>query len=367
MTIFAAVLNHSVMKRLNTIIIILLNILFCVILLLFFSQNAYLRPYLGSMSKEVLSGLLLLATLYTNYYVFYPKLNRGHVYMYWLSVVVTSLVAGGVELALGYSFISKCYAVTITESGSFIYFTKHLVFIFFRNLAFNFFPYILRERKQLRQSLEREVKIVYQYARMLDVCDDKNNCQHILVDDILYCKKNGNETEIYTVNGDKYTRYCTIKYLIQLFGNKDFVRISPSFILPFHHIASCDGKSVVMKPMSWMTTPLSFKLDSNRYCHISAVIDEYLCADIGENNDVILGNEEEKWKKGSSVPPKEKLDAVFNYIKEHPGCRSTEIISHTSYSQTTMERCLSELKKREIIEYYGSKKNGGYREVEMDK
>jgi len=55
--------------------------------------------------------------------------------------------------------------------------------------------------KQLQQSLETESKVVYQFARMLDVCDNKNNCQHIPIDNIFYCKKNGNETEIHTIEG----------------------------------------------------------------------------------------------------------------------------------------------------------------------
>ena len=151
------------------------------------------------------------------------------------------------------------------------------------------------------------------------------------------------------MDGLKYTRYCTIKYLEQHLGNKEFIRISSSVIVPFQHIASCDGKSVTMKSMSWTGTPLSFQLDSKRASQIAAAIDEYLRGDI-----------EEKGKKGTSVPPKEKLDAVFHYIQEHPGCRSTELISHTSYSQTTMDRCLFELKKQGLIEYTGSKKSGGY-------
>jgi uncharacterized membrane protein len=233
------------------------------------------------------------------------------------------------------------------------------LFVFSRNLAFNLFAYVLRERKQLQQSLETEVKVVYQYARMLDVCDDQNNCQHIPVDKVLYCKKNGNETEIHTVDGIKYTRYCTVKYLEQHLGNKEFIRISSSVIVPFQHIASCDGKSVTMKSMSRTETPLSFQLDTKRAPQIAAAIDEYL-RNIEEKKDVQLESEEEKDKKGPSVPPKVKLDAVLHYIQEHPGCRSTELLSHTSFSQTTMDRCLFELKKSGLIEFTGSKKSGGY-------
>ena len=348
------------MRHQNTIVTISLNILFCAALLWFFSRNAFLRPYLGSPAKETLSGLLLLATLYSNYFVFYPKLYRSRTTLYWLSVVAACCAAGCAELAFGYPFISQCQALRIKEVGAFHYFSKLLFMVFSRNLAFNFFPYMLGERKQLRQSLETEVRVVCQYARMLDVCDGDNNCQHIPIDDIFYCKKNGNETDVYTVGGVKYTRFCTIKYLIQLIGDDEFVRISRSFVVPFQHIASCDGTSLVMKSVPWTETPLAFDLDTQRYPHAPAAIEQYLRAGHEAADGVPANGKDGKGKKSLSVPPKEKLDAVLGYIREHPGCRSTELMSHTSYSQTTMDRCLFELKKRGLVEYAGSKKRGGY-------
>jgi hypothetical protein len=237
--------------------------------------------------------------------------------------------------------------------------------VFSRNLAFNFFPYMLGERKQLRQSLETEVRVVCQYARMLDVCDGGNNCQHIPIDDIFYCKKNGNETDVYTVGGVKYTRFCTIKYLIQLIGDDEFVRISRSFVVPFQHIASCDGTSLVMKSVPWTETPLAFNLDTQRYPHAPAAIEQYLRAGQKAADGGRANGEDGKGKRSLSVPPEGKLDAVLGYIREHPGCRSTELKSHTSYSQTTMDRCLFELKKRGLVEYTGSKKRGGYHLVNI--
>ncbi len=291
------------MKHRNTIVTILLNILFCIALLWFFSRNAFLRPYLGSATKEFCSGLLLLATLYANYYILYPKLYRGHTSLYWLSVVAACLVAGAVELALGYPLISQCHALRIKEIGAFHYFTKLLFLVFSRNLAFNFFPYMLRERKQLRQSLETEVKVVYQYARMIDVCDDDNNCRHI---------------------------------------------------------ASCDGKTVVMKKMSDTETPLTFDIDTQRHPQAAAAIAEHLRADQADTEAAQPDSTEGKAKRSPSVPPQGKLDTVLNYIREHPGCRSTEIIAHTTYPKTTLDRCLSDLKRQGLIEYRGSKKTGGY-------
>ena len=225
---------------------------------------------------------------------------------------------------------------------------------------------MLRVNKQLTQSLETEVRAVYQYARMIDVCDRENNCHHIPVDDIFYCMKKGNETEVYTVGGIKYTRYCSIKYLIQLLGDNEFVRISSSIVVPFHHIDSCDGKTLVMKTMPWTDVPLKFELDNRRYPQSSTTIEEYLLAKQELVNVIRTDGDEEKEKKNLSVPPKDKLDTVLDYIREHPGCRSMELISHTSYSQTTMDRCLSELKKQGLIKHNGSKKYGGYSVVGQD-
>ena len=290
-------------------------------------------------------------------------INRHSNILYWLVVVLMSIAIGVLEMAIAYPFISKCNVHIIEKYGFWHYYSQHTFMIVSRNVAFNFFPFMFGERKQLHEALDAEVRFIYKNAQMLDVCDDQNNCLHIPVDNILYCSKNGNETEVYTVDGEKHTRYCTLKYLIQLLGNGEFIRISSSVIVPFQHIASCDGKAVVLKSVPWSKTPLSFQLDTKRAPQIAAVIDEYLHADHVEKNGTLPDSEEDKGKKNPSIPPKEKLDTVFNYIKKHPGCRSTELIAHTSYSQTTMDRCLFELKKQGLIEYTGSKKSGGYHPI----
>lgn len=351
------------MIQMKTIVKILLNVLFCVTLLWFFSRNAFLRPYLGSTAKECLSGLLLLATLYANYYVSYPKLHRKHIFLYWIVVAIASLLAGCIELATGYSFVVKCQAMRINELGLFGCLSKYVFLVFSRNLAFNFFPFMLRERRQLQDALNKEVSIVYQHTRLLDVCDKKNNCQLIPVDNILYCKKQGNYTYVCTVDGEELTRYCSIKYMEQLLGDKEFIHISSSVIVPYQHIASCDGNTVAMKMMSWMEEPLAFDLDISRDPKMVATIKEHLGADQAPTEDGQPENEPEKDKKSLSVPSKDKLDTVLNYIKAHPGCRSKEIHTQTSYSLSTVERCLSELKKQGLIQYTGSKKTGGYQRV----
>ena len=248
MIIFATRFNHNIMKHLNTIVIILLNILFCFCLLWFFTRNAFLRPYAGSTLKEAVTGLLLLGSLYANYFLLYPKLHQKHSHnFYWLSVFFIALATGTIELAIAYQNISLCNAEIIQEFGFFSFFSKRLLFIVGRNLAFNFFPFLIGERQHFRQSWEKEVRIVYQDVRKLDITDGDNNIQLVPIEDIFYCQQQGNFTNIFMVNDKKYTRLGSMKHLQQLVGEEEFIRITTTLLVPFRHIESCKDYTVIMK------------------------------------------------------------------------------------------------------------------------
>lgn len=92
------------MKHQRTIVIVLLNVLFCAIVLYFFANYSQLRPYAGSAVKEVLAGLVLLATLYANYFLLYPLLHKKLPVVYWVVVVFVSIVAGLIEMVIAHRF-----------------------------------------------------------------------------------------------------------------------------------------------------------------------------------------------------------------------------------------------------------------------
>lgn len=165
------------------------------------------------------------------------------------------------------------------------------------------------------------------------------------------------------MDGAKYTRYCSIKYLEQHLGSDEFVRLSPSVIVPFRHIASCKGKEVVMRMFPWMEKPLTFRLDTPDIVETAETICAHLPADQEKTGEQGQEDGQSHAGRATSVPPEKKIDDVFRYIRRHTGCRSKEITLHTSFSLSTVERCLSELRRRGLIEYEGSKKSGGYRAV----
>ena len=223
------------------------------------------------------------------------------------------------------------------------------------------------ERKQLQEALDAEVRIVYQEVRKLDVVDHNNKNKLILIpiDDIYYCLQDGNYTRIYTVDNIWYSRLGSMIHLEQLFGDEEFVRISPTLLVPYKYIASCKGNEIVMKKMPWTRKPLTFTIDTKNSNEISERIACYLeNIKTGHRRDGARNVSTSNRKRRNPINPShEKQETVFAFIQSHPGTRTTEIIAETSLSQSTVERCLAELRKQERVAYVGSKKNGGYQAV----
>ena len=353
-------------KHLKTIVIILLNFLFCIMMFLILVRNSLLRPYAGSFVKESFSALLLIGSLYLNYFLLYPRIYQKYSYhIYWLAVVLMSIVVGIVDLAIAYPFIMLRNAQVIEFVGYYSFFLKALFFIIGRNLALNIFPYLFRERWHFRQSLEKEREIVYERVRMLDVTDQNSDIQLISIDEIFYCQQQRNFTVIYTVQNKSYTRLGSMKHLEQLFGEEEFIRITTTLLVPFQYIQSCQDNVVVMKKMPWEKNPTAFQLEPKTGAEIAERIAEFM-----RMKNVVSGGKEGAETSDSTVgkrkpatPPDEKIREVLSYIEHHANCNSADIIAGTKYSLSTVERCLSELRKQGLIEHTGSKKSGGYRTV----
>ena len=350
------------MKHRRTIVIVLLNIMFCAVLLYFFVNNSYLRPWAGSITNEVLAGLLLLTTVYANYFLFYPLLHKKHPVVYWVVVVFVSIVAGLIEMVIAWKWMKYCIAEVIEQWGAFRMFTHHGRVVAARTLAFNFFPFMFRERQELRKALDAEVQVVYRDTQMVDVVDQKSNLLMIPKDDIYYCVQDGNFTRIYTVDDRWFTRHGSMKHLVQLFGEEDFVRISPTVLIPYQYIWSCNGSEVFLKKMPWTKKPLTFTLDPKNSGLIADQVAEGLqrCKAETAGEQAPKRKPRSKSKRKPVVPPQQKLDMVQSCVQANPGCNTTDIVAQTEISLSTVERCLSELRKRKLVKYVGSKRHGGY-------
>ena len=354
------ILMLSVMKKqTRTIIIVLLNVLFCAYMLWFSARNTYLRPYAGSTTRELLAGLILLVTLYTNFFLLYPKLHKKHPVVYWVVLVSLCIIAAAMDFAIAYHHIMYCNGAIIGEIGAFRFFSHYFKLITIRNVALNTFPFIFRERQELQKALDKEVQIVYQDARLLDVSDKEHNARLIPRDNIYYCQQDGNYNRIYVTQDDLYySRYGSMKYLEQLFGPEEFVRISKTLLIPYRYIQSCNGTEVFMKRLPWQKEPLSFAIEPKYLDQAPGQIALYLLNSKGQ--ETVKPPKQSRKRRKPVKPSQEKTDTVLQYIKEHAGSQTKEIAENTQFSPTSVERCLAELRKQELIKYKGSKKMGGY-------
>ena len=344
-------------KYLKTVALVLLNVLFCATVIWLFTQNSVLRPYAGSFLKEALSALLLLGSLYANYFLLYPRIYKKYSYIiYWAAVVFFAIVVGIADLAIAYPFIVSVNPQLIKHVGYYNFFSTILYFSIGRNLALNFFPYLFRERQQLRHSLEKEREIVYERVRMLDVTDKDSNILLLTMDDILYCEQQRNFTTIHAVKNETFTRLGSMKHLEQLFGDKEFIRITTTLLVPFQYIQSCEDNGVVMKKMLWEKEPTTFQLDPKTCAEIAERI-------AGKSKGIKENDTLPNARRKPATPPEEKQQEVLAYIGTHPNCNSADIVAGTDFSLSTIERCLFELKKQGLIEHTGSKKSGGYKRV----
>ena len=352
-------------KNLKTIVIISLNVLSSAIFLWFFATNCLLRPSSGNLFKEFFSGFILIGTVYINYFLLYPKLFLKGFRIYWLMVVLIAIVVGVVDLCIAYPYIASRNAQLVELIGPYAFYSRILFFAIGRNFALNIFPYLFRERQHLRHSLEKEREIVYERVRMLDVTDKDSNIQLVSIDEIFYCQQQRNFTMVYTVQNKSYTRLGSMKHLEQLFGEEEFIRISSTLLVPFQYIQSCQDNVVVMRKMPWEKNPTAFQLEPKTRAEIAERIAEFM-----RLKDVVSGGKEgvetsdsTVGKRKQATPPDEKIREVLSYIEHHANCNSADIIAGTKYSLSTVERCLSELRKQGLIEHTGSKKSGGYRTV----
>ena len=59
-------------------------------------------------------------------------------------------------------------------------------------------------------------------------------------------------------------------------------------------------------------------------------------------------------------PVNDVLKDILEFIKNNPGIKKTAIITHVGKSKATLTRYLKQLVDKNLIEYKGSDKTGGY-------
>ena len=362
----------------QNIIKAVLFVLFTVLTVYFFSYYSVLRPAAcGALYKEFISASLVIIVCFLNYFVLFPVMYRKRKFLlYAVLSVLSALFAAIAEEVLVFPQVSEIIRqindMAIEEYSIILAFS-----LFIRDLCFLVFFFLIRlledaiqENKEINDTLKRINNLV---IAKNDNGKNKNEIITIPVSHIAYCQQEENYTYLFTTDGNKYNRNCSLSDFANQLGDQLVVRISRSVIVFYKHVLSYDNNDVYVE-ISNKEEVIGFKITDAYREKAMKLLRKHTkqqqnSKNTGEesNETPHLGESVEitEEKENISLTKNEKnVQLLLEYINLHPDCKGSDIANHIQGSLSTVNRILAQLKADGLIEYTGSKKTGGYRTVE---
>ena len=348
-------------------------VLFTTLVLFVFSRYSMLRPATcGALYKEPITAVFVILICFLNHFVLFPLLYRKRkFYLYVTLTLVSVMLAVIAEEVLVFpqigGIIRQIGDLTLRE------FTILLTFsLMIRNLCFvglffliSLLEDAIQENVEINESLKR-------INNLIVVKSNNNKMIHTIpISDIVYCQQEENYTYLFTTEGNKFNKNCSLSYFANQLGSRLVVRISRNIIVFYKHIHSFDDNSVYVK-ISNGESVVGFNItDAYREnaikllkTHSTIPLQKSEVAEL--ESDQSKGQEElvENLRENEmSLQMKEKQNtqSVLEFIQSHPDCKGSDIMDYFHTSLSTVNRILAQLKEEGLIEYVGSKKTGGYR------
>ena len=366
-------------KQKNTIIKTIVLVLFTLFVIYVFSNFSMLRPAAcGALYKEPITAAIVILICFLNYFVLFPFLYRKRKFLlFFIFTLASVLIAAIAEEILVYPQVSEIISqigdLTLHE-----YTTLLTVTLFIRNLCFlglfflvSLLEDFFRENTEIKESLKRINNLIIVRS---DNDTNKNVMVTIRLSDIVYCQQEENYTYIFTTDGSKYNRNCSLSSFAKELGDQLVVRISRGVFVFYKHIHSFDENNVYVKFID-KEKPIGF-LISNAYKENAMRLLKRNTTPRQHHVNEFLPNPEQTQRieetiqisneKESACQTEERnnIQLVLDYINGHPGCKGSDITLFCRLSLSSVNRTLKQLRDEGLIEYVGSKKTGGYRVVE---
>ena len=315
--------------------------------------------------KEVVSAVILLLILYTNYFIFLPRIfYRNHHLRYILVSLLLVCLSGLAELWLVESDISLCVKSAFPENLYTKYIYTVLLLIIFRNGGFYLFFTMLGLYRYTKKNAFTEKKAIMQKEGVASFL--RCNRANIVLDisKIIYFQQEKNRTIIHTNSGKSYSIYSSLRDIEKYMGVRCF-RISRETLVNYECITSYSHDYLVVKnSKSGGTKSLYFFKNnpSSVYTLLQKKLPqlEQKNETIAPKNDafgrVILQKNDEKIKNG-----RENI-LILEEIRKKGGIHVHQLaeIFKEQFSLRTLGRRLKELKDSGKIEFRGSDRTGGY-------
>lgn len=363
---------------------IIFHVVFSIVLILSFGHNCILRP--GSTQapyKEYLSGVLVLIMIYVNYLWLIPQLFfKRRFLLFGLCAIGSVLLTGISEMSLLFSDlqenISRFWGIRAQMS---IWMTL-TSFVLLRDFGFFCFFFILKSLEEERMQQQKLAVSLYNQVSHIDAKNRKNETIIVNVNDIVYCEQKNNYTWIHTLDGEIYSKACSMTDFEKLIGSDISIRISRQHLVLRSYVSDYTAKTLLIS-LPNQPDPISLNISPKRSESVIKVleIDHRIRSQI--ESSMAKSNPQNAETDNSQTINKafdiedatpepidkllnEKAMEMYEYIRSHPNCGRQRIISDLHLPKSTAERYLRKLKDFGLVEYYGNWKTGGYQCVDKN-
>lgn len=351
---------------------------FCVILLSFFGRNCFLRPgAVGAVYKEYLSGVLVLAVVYSNYLALVPELFlKRRFALYAVGTVLLISSATAAEFFMVLPNIRHCIESYLSGKALTEAYQKFTFLLAVRNFAFFSFSLLLGILKSYAILDWQKNTALRNQIKNIDARDKDGNLILLKINDICYCEQVQNYSWIHTQNGEKFSRMSSLKELEELLCPDFGLRVSRRHIIMSNYITECNPCSVTLEcNMEKILLPIM----TAKYDEIRNVVEK---KESDEQNMNVVKDittnlkpytlEPEKMQAPKEISDEElsdtvavrksdrKVQLIYNYIAEHENCTRKEIIDSLNLPKGTVERYIRQLKEDDRIRFAGTSRSGGY-------
>ena len=326
----------------------------CGLFLYLFANNALLRPACESANAEVLTGLSLLALVYMNAFIFHPLLYRkNQTLLYILLTILSVFVSLASEWLLTYPQLLASMSAELGdhEARSFLMWT--LPFVLLRDVGLVSFTFLVCEFYANRKYGETVRKLFLDEKNMLLANDGKGNPVLVPIGNIRFYIQERNYGKIFCGEDKTLFYYGSLKQFQLQDDEAQFVRVSRNTLVATAHILSYENGSLILEDEKEPFTVSATFMDEVRRKVSDKIPNIVTCTSISGNKQSQKDKHLEKKRK-----------SILHNIAKEPGISTVKLSDKTGFSLSTVNRILAQLKMKNLVEYKGSKKKGGYYVVE---
>lgn len=281
-------------------------------------------------------------------------------------------------------------------------FVSMLLLIIVRDFCFFLVFFLLKLYNDLSAKYIRNTQSISEETNSLFIVKSNGKIKCMIeISDIVYISKSGNYTYVHLFGGnveDFEKHYITLEKTEQMLPKNCYFRISRSHLIIRSQILESNNNFVTMnlkKDGKYLKIPITGRYntellkkeiketikrnqevkgieENNRELNLKV---EGIEQKIDEIESKVEGIEAEKIPENVALPTKKakkrkryklspSAQRALSIIKENPGCRTPLIASTMGLAEKTIEMHIKNLVDRQLIEFRGVTRYGGYHAIE---